>query len=133
MSDKKQSDLVQGLKDHFNNTPPEQLAKEFDGLEKWNQIGPDVLDYFKGLKQQRVIDKMREEVPVLESSSLSEADVRHVIELFQESSKYFNKKIEEERDTNGGSQLVIDLLDGIVDAKELAIQYVLHKLNINSD
>lgn len=133
MSDKKQSDLVQGLKDHFNNTPPEQLAKEFDGLEKWNQIGPDVLDYFKGLKQQRVIDKMREEVPVLESSSLSEADVRHVIELFQESSKYFNKKIEEERDANDGSQLVIDLLDGIVDAKELAIQYVLHKLNINSD
>lgn len=133
MSDKKQSDLVQGLKDHFNNTPPEQLAKEFDELEKWNQIGPDVPDYFKGLKQQRVIDKMREEVPVIESSGLSEADVRHVIELYRESAEYFGKKIDDERATDGGSQLAIDLLDGIIDTRELAVQYVLHKLNIKSD
>lgn len=134
MSDKKQSDdLVQGLKGHFNNTPPEQLAKEFDELEKWNQVGPDVLDYFKELRQQKVIDEMREEVPVLESSGLSEADVRHVIELFQESAEYFGKKIDDERVADGGSQLVIDSLDGIIDTRELAIQYVLHKLNINRD
>lgn len=137
MSEKKQNNSVQGLNDYFNNTPQEQLEKEFNELEKWNRIGPNVLnylDYFKGFMQQKVIDKMHEEVPVLESiSSLSEADVRHVIELFQESSKYFNKKIEDERDANGGSQLAIDLLDGIIDAKELAVQYVLHKLNINSD
>lgn len=131
MSDKKkQSNLVQGLKDHFNNTPEEQLAKEFAGLEMWNRIGPDVLDYFKNIQQQKVINKMREEVPVLESSSLSEADVRHVIEVYRESADYFNKNIEDERATDGGSQLAVDLLDGNIDAQELAVQYVLHKLNI---
>ena len=127
-----QSDLVQGLKDHFNNTPPEQLAKEFDELEMWNQIGPDVHDYFKELKQQKVVDKMREEVPVYETSSLSEADVRHVIELYQQSAEYFGKKIDDERDADGGSQLVVDLLDGTIDSRELAVQYVLHKLNIKT-
>lgn len=130
MNNKKRSNLVRGLKDHFNNTPPEQLAKEFYELQKCNRIDPDVLDYVKDIEQQKVIDKMREEVPVLESSSLSESDVRHVIELFQESSEYFNKKIKEECNTDGGSQLAIDLFDGIIDAKELAVQYVLHKLNI---
>lgn len=29
MSDKKQSNLIQGLKDHFNNTPHEQLAGDY--------------------------------------------------------------------------------------------------------
>lgn len=133
MSDKKQSNLVQGLKDYFNNTPQEQLKKEFAGLEMWNRIGPDVLDYFKNIQQQKVISKMREEVPVLENSSLSEADVRRVIEIYRESADYFDKKIEEERDANGGSQLAIDLLDDNIDAQELAVQYVLHKLNINND
>lgn len=133
MSDKKQSNLIQDIKDHFNNTPHEQLAKEFAGLEMWNRIGPDVLDYFKDIKQQKVINKMHEEVPVLESSGLSEADVRHVIELYRESAEYFGKKIDDERDADGGSQLAIDLIDGTIDSRELAIQYVLHKLNINRD
>lgn len=129
MSDKKPNDLAQGLRDYFSS----KLANEFDELEKWNQIGPDVIDYFKNLRQQKVIDKMREEVPVYESSSLSEADVRHVIELYRQSAEYFGKKIDDERVADGGSQLVIDLLDGIIDSRELAVQYVLHKLNINRD
>lgn len=90
-------------------------------------------DYVKYIKQQKIIDKMRDEVPVLERSSLSESDVRHVIELFQESSEYFNKKIKDERGTDGASQLAIDLFDGIIDARELAVQYILHKLNIKTD
>jgi len=133
MSNKKQSNLAQGLKDYFNNTPQEQLAKVFAGLEMWNRIGPDVLDFFKNIQQQKVISKMREEVPVLENSGLSEADIRHVIEIYRESADYFDKKIEEEREANGGSKLAIDLLNGIIDAHELAVQYVLHKLNINSN
>jgi hypothetical protein len=90
-------------------------------------------DCGNGLKQRRVIDKMRDEVPALENSGLSEADVRHVIELFQESSEYFNKKIKDERDADGGSQLAIGLFDGVIDARELAVQYVLHRLNIKSN
>lgn len=129
----KVSNLVQGLKDYFENTPTEQLEKELEDIEKYNEIGPDVMEYFKSIEQQQVVATMREEVPVLESSSLSEADVRHIIEVYRESDKYFNKKIEEERETNGGSRLAIHLFDGVIDAKELAIQYVLHRLNIKND
>ena len=130
---KKASDLLEGLKEYFEQTPQDELNRDFERLEMFNQIGPDVMEYFKSIEQQKVIATMREEVPVLESSSLSEEDVRHVIEIFRESSKYFDKKIEEERETNGGSRLGIHLLDGVVDANELAIQYVLHRLNIKND
>ena len=127
---KKASDLLEGLKEYFEQTPQDELKRDLERLEIFNRIGPDVMEYFKSIEQQKVVATMREEVPVLESSSLSEADVRHVIEIFRESSKYFDKKIEEERETNGGSRLGIHLLDGVVDANELAIQYVLHRLNI---
>lgn len=130
---KKASDLLEGLKEYFEQTPQDELNRDFERLEIFNRIGPDVMEYFKSIEQQKVVATMREEVPVLESSSLSEADVRHVIEIFRESSKYFDKKIEEERETNGGSRLGIHLLDGVVDANELAIQYVLHRLNIKND
>jgi hypothetical protein len=127
---KKASDLLEGLKEYFEQTPQDELKRDLERLEIFNRIGPDVMEYFKSIEQQKVVATMREEVPVLESSSLSEADVRHVIEIFRESSKYFDKKIEEERETNGGSRLGIHLLDGVVDANELAIHYVLHRLNI---
>lgn len=130
---KQVSNLIEGLQEYFEQTPQDELNRDFERLEMFNQIGPDVMEYFKSIEQQKVIATMREEVPVLESSSLSESDVRHVIEIFRESSKYFNKKIEEEREANGGSRLAIHLLDGVIDAKELAIQYVLHKLNIKND
>jgi hypothetical protein len=130
---KKASDLLEGLKEYFEQTPQDELKRDLERLEIFNRIGPDVMEYFKSIEQQKVVATMREEVPVLESSSLSEADVRHVIEIFRESSKYFDKKIEEERETNGGSRLGIHLLDGVVDANELAIQYVLHRLNIKND
>lgn len=127
----KVSDLIEGLEEYFEQTSEAELRNDFERLEMFNQIGPDVMEYFKSIEQQKVVATMREEVPVLESSSLSESDVRHVIELFQESSEYFNKKIEEEREANGGSRLATHLLDGVLDARELAIQYVLHRLNIN--
>lgn len=127
---KQVSDLIEGLKEYFEQTSQAELNRDLDRLEMFNQIGPDVMEYFKSIEQQKVVATMREEVPVLESSNLSEAEIRHVIEIFQESSKYFNKKIKEERDTNGGSRLSIHLFDGVLDAKELAIQYVLHRLNI---
>ena len=45
-------------------------------------------------------------------------------EFYQEVLKRFNK----ERKEYGGSDLVIKLLDGVIDAKKLSIQYVLDKL-----
>lgn len=134
--EKEESKLVRSLREYFENTPPEQLQKELADLEVWNQIGPDVIDYFKAFKghrhQMKVLAAMRKEVPILEDSNLSEEDVRKVIGLFNESSEYFNKKIEEERDSDGGSELFIGACDGVIDVKELSIQYVLHKLNIKN-
>jgi hypothetical protein len=127
---KEVSDLLDGLEEYLEKTPQAELRLDLERLEMWNKIGPDAMEYFKSIEQQKVVATMREEVPVLESSSLSESDVRHVIEIFQESSKYFNKKIKEEREANGGSRLAIHFFDGVIDANELAIQYVLHRLSI---
>lgn len=130
---KKTSDLLVGLQEYFEKTSAAELNRDFEMLQMFNQIGPDVMEYFKSIEQQKVVATMREEVPVLERSSLSEAEVRHIIEVYQEASKYFDKKIADERATDGASQLAIRLLDGVVDARELAIQYVLHRLNIKND
>lgn len=134
MSKEKASKLIQGLEDYLNNTPPEQLEKDFAELEKYNQFGPNIEDCLNlgEAHCKAVMAVMNEEVPILENSNLTEADVRKVIGLFNESSDYFNKKIDDERGENGGSQLAIDLLDGRIDAKELAVQYVLHRLNIKN-
>ena len=130
---KQVSDLLDGLEEYLEKTSEAELRLDLERLEMWNKIGPDVMEYFKSIEQQKVIATMREEVPVLGSSSLSASDVRHIIEVYQEASKYFDKKIEEERDANGGSRLAIHLFDGVIDAKELAIQYVLHRLSIKDD
>lgn len=130
---KQVSNLIEGLQEYFEQTPQDELNRDFERLEKYNEIGPDVMEYFKSIEQQKVVATMREEVPVLESSSLSESDVRNIIDVYRESSEYFNKKIEEEREANGGSRLAIHLFDGVIDAKELAVQYVLHRLNIKDD
>ena len=45
--DKEESPLVKGLKDYFENTPPEQLDKDFQELEVYNQIGPDAHEYIE--------------------------------------------------------------------------------------
>lgn len=44
MTNKKESPLVKGLIEYFENTPSEQLEKDFKELEQYNQIGPDVLE-----------------------------------------------------------------------------------------
>jgi hypothetical protein len=43
--DKEESPLVKGLKEYFENTPQEQLDKDFQELEVYNQIGTDALEY----------------------------------------------------------------------------------------
>lgn len=57
-----------------------------------------------------------------------ESFVRQVIDLDIEAGKYYNNIIKEERKENKGSDLMINLLCGTIDAKELGIQYVLKKL-----
>lgn len=57
-----------------------------------------------------------------------ESLVRQVIGLYLEAGKHYNSVIKEERKEYGGSDLAIKLLGGIIDAKELSINYVLDKL-----
>lgn len=42
-----ESPLVKGLREYFENTPPEQLDQEFKELEVYNQIGPDAHEYIE--------------------------------------------------------------------------------------
>ena len=55
-----------------------------------------------------------------------ESLVRQVIDLYLEAGELYNSVIKEERKEHGGSDLAIKLLSGIIDAKELSIQYVLN-------
>ena len=75
--------------------------------------------------------------PKREESVLTEDDVRKVINLFDESSDYYNKMIAEEREQGikngfplGPSKLAQGLWNGSIDARELAIQYILDRLGI---
>lgn len=43
--------LLQGLKEYFRNTPKEQLDKDLEELEKYNEIGPDVNEYLKSVQE----------------------------------------------------------------------------------
>ena len=57
-----------------------------------------------------------------------ESLVRQVIGLYLEAGEHYNSVIKEERKEYGGSDLAIKLFDGVIDAKELSIQYVLEQL-----
>lgn len=52
MANKEDSPLVKGLKEYFENTPQEQLDKDFQAIEKYNHIGPDVLEYFEHIEDE---------------------------------------------------------------------------------
>lgn len=45
------SNIVEKLREHLANTPKEQLDKEWESLEKYGNIGPNVFDYLEWLKQ----------------------------------------------------------------------------------
>lgn len=61
MKNKEQySKLIQGLQDYLNNTPPEQLEKDWKELEKFNQYGPDMEECLE-LGKQHCIEMMKEE------------------------------------------------------------------------
>ena len=51
MKQEQRSKLIQGLLDYFNNTSPEQLKKDLQELEQYNQYGPEVEGWLE-LSQQ---------------------------------------------------------------------------------
>lgn len=52
MANKEESPLIKGLREYFENTPPEQLEKDFKELEPYNQIGPDVFECLELARQK---------------------------------------------------------------------------------
>lgn len=86
------------------------------------------------------IEELLPYAPKREESDLTEDDVRKVMALFDESSDYYNKKIEEGREESvkngyplGPSKLAQGLWNGSIDARELAIKYILDKLGIKKE
>ena len=57
-----------------------------------------------------------------------EKDIMQIFSLYYEGIKHYEDIIKEEREENGGSDLAIKIMDGVVDARELGIQYVIDKL-----
>ena len=49
------SSLSEQLKDYFNNTPQEQLDKDWEELKYWNEIGPEVDEYIKSVINDRQV------------------------------------------------------------------------------
>lgn len=56
----KKSKLIQALDDYFANTSEEQLKKDWEELEQYNQYGPDIEECLE-LGRQHCIEMMKEE------------------------------------------------------------------------
>lgn len=54
------SELIQGLLDYLNNTPSDQLEKDWKELEQFNQYGPDIEECLE-LGRQHCIEMMKDE------------------------------------------------------------------------
>lgn len=112
--------------------------KPIDGdklLEKLMEDGP--ISY---INKKRIFDSdtIKAAIDGLPSVDLSndavlEKKVRQIIDLFIEAGKHYNGVVKKEREANGYSDLLINMLDGTVDAKELGIQYVLDKLKASKN
>lgn len=61
MSTKEQrSKLIQALEEYLANTSPEQLKKDWEELEQYNQYGPDMEECLE-LGRQHCMEMMKEE------------------------------------------------------------------------
>lgn len=51
------NNLLKELEDHLNSMTQEELDAEWAELEKWNNVGPTVDEYFEGLKKYGLYPK----------------------------------------------------------------------------
>lgn len=45
------SKLLDSLQEYFDNTPQEQLDKDWEKLKEWENVGPSVEEYINYLKE----------------------------------------------------------------------------------
>ena len=82
-------------------------------------------------EQKKQYDSLLSFLDTLEVKEVDlEKDVRQILSLYYEGIKHYEDIIKEEREENGGSDLAIKIMDGVVDARELGIQYVIDKLKV---
>ena len=60
--------IFQQLRDYFNNTPEEELRREWKEFDKYNNIGPTIEEWLNEVSQispehQAVIEKYKKEKP----------------------------------------------------------------------
>lgn len=60
MKEKEHHPILQALQDYFDNTPKEQLEKDWEELEKFNQYGPDMEECLE-LGRQHCMEMMKDE------------------------------------------------------------------------
>ena len=50
------SNLLQSLQEHFDNSSPDQLDKEWKEIEDFQNVGPDVEEYVEFVKKLQETD-----------------------------------------------------------------------------
>lgn len=59
MKEKEQHPILQGLQDYLDNASPEQLEKDWEELEQYNQYGPDMEECLE-LGRQHCMEMMKD-------------------------------------------------------------------------
>ena len=111
------------------------LVAEIESKKKYaqtlgdNAINNSMQQFYDGMKQGCV--DIFSFIDTLEVKEVDlEKDVRQILSLYYEGIKHYEDIIKEEREENGGSDLAIKIMNGVVDARELGIQYVIDKLKV---
>lgn len=54
--------MLEQIKEYLNNTPKDQLEKDFEELEEWLDVGPTVDEYFENLKYFKNLSMSNDDV-----------------------------------------------------------------------
>jgi len=108
------------------------LAAEIERRKKQNEEWKNSCKGIDSLAASMTIQEDINILSLLDTLEVKEVDlekdVRQIFSLYHEGLKHYEDIIKEEREENGGSDLAIKIMDGVVDARELSVQYVLDKL-----
>lgn len=102
--EKKKSKIIEGLEKYLRETHEEQLKKDWEELEKYNQFGPDMEECLSRARA-RILDNMREESRALQIEEAAKAvigDDAKLIEVFRD----------RRREHNDFSLLLVHWVDG---------------------
>lgn len=128
--EKKKSKIIEGLEKYLRETPEEQLKKDWEELEKYNQFGPDMEECLSRARA-RILDNMREEARALQIEEAAKAligDDAKLIEVFRQGAEWsddnpVNKWRLSELEQPDGERIVIAYDGNIASAEKYAKVY----------